>query len=64
MLAGMSLTIDGVPFEKRSFAVCAEHAPRIARLVLDQTNEALRRHAARTNLAPGDAEWSEYFGDE
>jgi hypothetical protein len=64
MLAGMSLSIDGVSFEKAALAVCAQHAPRIARLVLEETNDVLRRHAARANLAPGDAEWNEYFGDE
>jgi hypothetical protein len=35
-----------------------------AQLVLDAIDEAMRRHAARTNLAPGDAEWNEYLGRE
>lgn len=58
---GMVLRIDGVAFDGPAFAVCAEHAPRAARIWLDAIDGALRRHAARTNVAPGDAEWTETF---
>lgn len=61
---GMVLRIDGVAFEGPAFAVCEEHAPRIARIALEAIDGAVRRHAARTNFAPGDAEWTETFGDD
>ena len=59
----MSLSIDGVTFEGSRFASCEEHGPRIGRIFLDALGDALRRNAARSNFAPGDAEWSETFGD-
>lgn len=58
---GMSLRVDGVEFEGPAFAACNEHAPRIARIALDAADDALRRHGARTNFAPGDAEWTATF---
>ena len=58
----MVVRIDGVAFDGPAFAHCEEHAPRIARIALDAIDEAVRRHAARTNFAPGDAEWKDTFG--
>lgn len=61
---GMVLQLDGVVLAGPAFAACEEHAPRIAGIALDAIDNALRRHAARMNFAPGDAEWNETFGDE
>jgi hypothetical protein len=45
--------------------VCAEHRPAFAEsLPRPVVSDALRRDAARRNLAPSDAEWNEYFGDD
>lgn len=60
----MVLWIDGLAFDGPAFATCEQHAPRIARIALDAIDDALRRDAARRNLAPGDAEWTEATGDE
>lgn len=61
---GIVLRIDGVAFDGPGFAVCEEHAPRIGRIALDAIDSAVRRDAARKNFAPGDAEWTETFGDD
>lgn len=63
LVPGMSMRIGGVAFDRDTFHVCGEHAPEVARIVHGAIDDGLRRHAARTNLAPGDAEWSEYFDD-
>lgn len=60
----MTLRIDGVAFGGRTFSTCEEHAPRIADIALGAIDKAMRRDAARTNFAPGDAEWTETFHDE
>jgi hypothetical protein len=61
---GMVLRIEAVAFNGTAFAVCEGHAPRIARIALDAADDALRHHAARTNFAPGDAEWTDALGDD
>lgn len=61
---GMTLTIEGTRVEAETFAVCESHAARVAQLVDDALRQAMRRHRSRVNLAPGDAEWNEYFGDD
>jgi hypothetical protein len=58
---GLELRVDGSLWRGDEFATCETHAPRIAALALEAIDEALRRHAARTNFAPGDAEWDETF---
>lgn len=61
MRRGMTLRIDGVAFGGVAIAVCEEHAPALARIALAAIDDAVRRHAARTNFAPGDAEWTDTF---
>lgn len=60
---GMVVRIEGTTFEGDAFAVCKEHAPRMAKIALEAIDEALRRDAARRNYAPGDPEWNDLVGD-
>ena len=46
------------------FRGCETHTSLAARAFLDAIDDALHRHGARTNFAPGDAEWTETFGDD
>lgn len=61
MLRGMTLTIDGIGFQGESFRVCVEHAPLVAEKLDDALTGARQRRDARTNFAPGDAEWDRTF---
>ena len=60
---GMTLELGRARFAGSVFRVCETHAPRAAQVFVDAIDGALRRHRARRNFAPGDAEWDATFGD-